>query len=68
MPSNNIPHHLYKRNHTWWFRKRFVFQSSAIEFRVSLKTTNLSRARLLALHLQPLCLRLVTSLGGAQLR
>ncbi|HGW5509019.1 TPA: tyrosine-type recombinase/integrase [Citrobacter koseri] len=67
MPSNNIHHHLYKRNHTWWFRKRFVFQSSAIEFRVSLKTTNLSRARLLALHLQPLCLRLVTSLGGHSL-
>lgn len=22
MPSNSIPHYLYKRNHTWWFRKR----------------------------------------------
>ncbi len=21
MPSNSIPHYLYKRNHTWWFRE-----------------------------------------------
>ncbi len=51
MPSNSIPHYLYKRNHTWWFRKRFVEQGSAIEFRMSLKTANLDRARLLALRL-----------------
>ncbi len=64
MPSNSIPHYLYKRNHTWWFRKRFVEQGSAIEFRMSLKTANLDRARLLALRLLPLCLRLVRSLGA----
>ena len=63
MPSNNIPHYLYKRNHTWWFRKRFVAQSKVIEFRLSLKTSSLKRAQLLALHLQTLCLHMVASLG-----
>lgn len=64
MPSNNIPHYLYKRNHVWWFRKRFVAQSKVIEFRLSLKTSSLNRAQLLALHLQTLCLHMVASLGG----
>lgn len=64
MPSNNIPHYLYKRNHTWWFRKRFVAQAKVIEFRLSLKTSSLNRAQLLALQLQTLCLHMVASLGA----
>lgn len=64
MPSNRIPHHLYKRNHVWWFRKRFVAQGNVIEFRLSLKTSSLNRARLFALRLQTLCLQMVASLGG----
>ena len=64
MPSNSIPHYLYKRNHTWWFRKRFVAQGKVIEFRLSLKTSSLNRAKLLALQLQTLCLHMVASLGA----
>ena len=55
MPSNSITHYLYKRNHTWWFRKRFVAQGDIIEYRLSLQTTSFHRARLLALRLQTLC-------------
>lgn len=51
MPSNSIPHYLYKRNHVWWFRKRFVAQGNAIEYRLSLQTTSFQRARL-ALSIQ----------------
>ncbi|BBT46128.1 MULTISPECIES: tyrosine-type recombinase/integrase [Enterobacter cloacae complex] len=64
MPSNSIPHYLYKRNHTWWFRKRFVSQGNAIEYRLSLQTASFQRARLLALRLQTLCQQMVASLGA----
>ncbi|HDG1683828.1 TPA: site-specific integrase [Kluyvera ascorbata] len=64
MPSNSIPHYLYKRNHTWWFRKRFVSEGNAIEYRLSLQTANFQRARLLALRLQTLCQQMVASLGA----
>ncbi len=64
MPSNNIPHYLYKRNHTWWFRKRFVFQGNAIEYRLSMQTASFQRARLLVLRLQTLCQQMVASLGA----
>ncbi|HGK4675446.1 site-specific integrase [Raoultella ornithinolytica] len=64
MPSNNIPHYLYKRNHTWWFRKRFVSEGNAIEYRLSLQTASFQRARLLALRLQTLCQQMVASLGA----
>lgn len=64
MPSTSIPHYLYKRNHTWWFRKRFVSQGNVVEYRLSLQTTSLQRARFLALRLQTLCQQMVTSLGG----
>lgn len=63
MPSNIIPHYLYKRNHVWWFRKRFVAQSKVIEFRLSLQTSSLNRAQFLALRLQMLCMQMVASLG-----
>ncbi|HID4131191.1 TPA: hypothetical protein ACXE8V_001500 [Pluralibacter gergoviae] len=65
MPSNSIPHYLYKRNHTWWFRKRFVSQGNVIEYRLSLQTASLDRARILALRLQTLCQKIVASLGGS---
>ncbi|HBR2775113.1 hypothetical protein [Klebsiella pneumoniae] len=68
MPSNNIPHYLYKRNHTWWFRKRFVFQGNAIEYRLSLQTASFQRARLLVLRLQTLCQQMVASLGAPRNR
>lgn len=64
MPSNSIPHYLYKRNHTWWFRKRFVSEGNAIEYRLSLQTASFQRARLLALRLQTLCQQMVASLGA----
>lgn len=64
MPSNSIPHYLYKRNHTWWFRKRFVSEGNAIEYRLSLQTASFQRARLLALRLETLCQQMVASLGG----
>lgn len=64
MPSSSIPHYLYKRNHTWWFRKRFVSQGNAIEYRLSLQTASFQRARLLALRLQTLCQQMVNSLGA----
>ncbi|HHD2903096.1 TPA: hypothetical protein ACR8U9_004494 [Citrobacter freundii] len=64
MPSNSIPNYLYKRNHTWWFRKRFVSQGNAIEYRLSLQTASFQRARLLALRLQTLCQQMVASLGA----
>lgn len=64
MPSNSIPHYLYKRNHTWWFRKRFVSDGNAIEYRLSLQTASFQRARLLALRLQTLCQQMVASLGA----
>lgn len=64
MSSNNIPHYLYKRNHTWWFRKRFVSEGNAIEYRLSLQTASFQRARLLALRLQTLCQQMVASLGA----
>ncbi|MGO3910250.1 hypothetical protein [Huaxiibacter chinensis] len=64
MPSNSIPHYLYKRNHVWWFRKRFVAQGNAIEYRLSLQTASFQRARLLALRLQTLCNQMVASLGA----
>lgn len=46
MPSNSILHYLYKRNHTWWFRKRFVSEGNAIEYRLSLHTASFQNARL----------------------
>ena len=46
MPSNSIPHYLYKRNHTWWFKKRFVSEGNAIEYRLSLQTASFQRASL----------------------
>lgn len=46
MPSNSIPHYLYKRNHVWWFRKRFVAQGNAIEYRLSLCSGQLKLASL----------------------
>ncbi len=46
MPSNSILHYLYKRNHTWWFRKRFVSEGNAIEYRLSLHTASFQHARL----------------------
>ncbi|EQC0991283.1 hypothetical protein ACY2GS_004171, partial [Enterobacter asburiae] len=64
MPSNSVPHYLYKRNHTWWFRKRFVSEGNAIEYRLSLQTASFQRARLLALRLQTLCQQMVASLGA----
>ncbi|ELO0984141.1 site-specific integrase [Enterobacter asburiae] len=64
MPSNSIPHYLYKRNHVWWFRKRFVARGNAIEYRLSLQTASFQRARLLALRLQTLCNQMVASLGA----
>ncbi|MDZ0185191.1 hypothetical protein [Klebsiella quasipneumoniae] len=64
MPSNSIPHYLYKRNHTWWFRKRFVSEGNAIEYRLSLQTASFQRARLLALRLQTLRQQMVASLGA----
>ncbi|HIC0776950.1 TPA: hypothetical protein ACW0NO_004444 [Enterobacter ludwigii] len=64
MPSNSIPHYLYKRNHIWWFRKRFVSEGNAIEYRLSLQTASFQRARLLALRLQTLCQQMVASLGA----
>lgn len=64
MLSSSIPHYIYQRNHVWWFRKRFVAQGSVVEYRLSLKTSNLNHARLCALRLQTLCLQLVSSHGG----
>lgn len=64
MSSTSIPNYLYKRNHVWWFRKRFVASGNVVEYRLSLQTTSLERARLLALRLQTLCLQMVNSLGG----
>lgn len=64
MPSNSIPNYLYKRNHVWWFRKRFVASGNVIEYRLSLQTSSLNRARVFALRLQTLCLQMVDSLRG----
>lgn len=64
MLSSSIPHYIYQRNHVWWFRKRFVAQGSVVEYRLSLKTSNLNHARLCALRLQTLCLQLVASHGA----
>lgn len=64
MLSSNIPHYIYQRNHVWWFRKRFVAQGKVVEYRLSLKTSNLNHARLFALRLQTLCLQLVASYGA----
>lgn len=64
MPSNSIPNYLYKRNHVWWFRKRFVASGNVIEYRLSLQTSSLDRARVFALRLQTLCLQMVDSLRG----
>ncbi|WP_312778379.1 hypothetical protein [Pseudescherichia sp.] len=39
MPSSNILNYLYKRNHIWWFRKRYVVKGNVIEYRLSLQTS-----------------------------
>ncbi|TPD65058.1 hypothetical protein FJP64_12380 [Kosakonia cowanii] len=64
MPSSSIPNYLYKRNHVWWFRKRFVANGNVIEYRLSLQTSRLDQARVFALRLQTLCLQMVDSLRG----
>ncbi len=64
MPSSSIPNYLYKRNHVWWFRKRFVASGNVIEYRLSLQTSRLEQARVFALRLQTLCLQMVDSLRG----
>lgn len=64
MPSNNIPHYLYKRNHRWWFRKRITLQGCVTEFRFSLQTADLVLAQTLALRTHTLCMKMVASLGA----
>lgn len=64
MPSSIIPNYLYKRNHVWWFRKRFVASGNAVEYRLSLQTSSIHQARVFALRLQTLCVQMVDSFRG----
>ncbi len=64
MPSSNIPNYLYKRNHIWWFRKRYVVKGNVIEYRLSLQTSSLDRAQRLALRLQTVCQQMVARLAA----
>lgn len=51
MASTRLPNYLYRRGNIWWFRKTFTASCQTTEIRVSLKTTDLNKSRLISLRL-----------------
>jgi len=50
MASIRLPNYLYRRGNIWWFRKTFTASCQTTEIRVSLKTTDLNKSRLIEPH------------------